>query len=451
MNNVDLTVIHMLWIERRIGCKWAYRATYCVHVLKLRRSVSTRGLNARGRNCGFIDIMNRYGKVRGNISVHDKVPRSRRARLRYVAVLPVLFILGWFLGSSVQRSINDGKSLRESISSYSGASFDEAGMDWRSCTGHAGCCIVHGPSEWKQHRISDVRMGWKYWHLATYRSDDIVSSFPNTGVLWDEKKSRAIIRDMAILSGVSKPPAIFIDVGANIGWFSFIAANYGYTVFAFEPFKENLARFNHSLCLGHPKARKRITVFPFALGSRDGTCEQWSTPSNHGNAITVCESSETSRVKKWLDISGHDFLGNIQMRKLDDVEIEMRKADVWKREQRKLDAVGTLVDPYHGGKMVIPEGATVVMKIDTEGFEAAVIMGAKKFFESAITKPKVIYSEFCRLHIQKAGLSMGMNREEALKLPDAYLEDMKSMGYVFDPPSDKLDAIQDIVFRLRPT
>lgn len=375
--------------------------------------------------------MNRYGKVREDLVGDDKLLRTRRTRLGYVAVLPVMFILGFFVGSSVQRSIYGGKSLRETISSASSSSSyqrpstsDDADLDWTSCSGHGGCCIVHGPSDWKEHKISDVRIGKKTWHLATHASDDIVSNFVNSGTVWDQKKVALLIKDLRILSASGSKPAVFVDVGANIGWFSFIAANYGYKVLAFEPFRENLARFNHSLCLNDDEVRKRVTLFPFALGTRDGiTCEQWATPTNHGNAITVCDSDESLRVKKMLDISGHDYLGRIQMRRLDEI----------------------MGDDYLG----IAAGESVVMKIDTEGFEAAVIMGARKFFGNAGTKPKVVYSEFCRQFISKAGLSMGMNREEAMKLPDTYLNDMKTLGYTVDPvPLNKSSAIQDLVFRL---
>lgn len=341
-----------------------------------------------------------------------KLLRSQRTRLAYFAVLSVIIVLGLFARWSIRRSANDMESLREKMPSISSSkSLSRAYLDSKTCA----------RSEWKQHKITDVRMGKKAWRLAIYASGDIVSNVAITGTIWDQGKSVDMLRDLRKFSTASKKPAVFVDVGANIGWFSFMAANYGYKVLAFEPFQENVARLKHSLCVNDLALRKRIKIFPFALGAREVMCGQWSESTNHGNAVTICESNESIRVKNHYEKLGYDFLGNIQVKRLDDVNKVME----------------------------IEQGENVVMKIDTERFEAAVIKGAKKFFMGAWTKPKVVYSEFCRKFIQNAGLSMGMNSADAMKLPDTYLSDMKSMGYGFENPSNNPDAVQDIVFRLR--
>lgn len=55
--------------------------------------------------------------------------------------------------------------------------------------------------------------------------------------------------------------AVLLDIGANIGIFSFVAAVLGYTVYSFEAMPRNVAALHQTLCW-NPGLRDTLTVSP---------------------------------------------------------------------------------------------------------------------------------------------------------------------------------------------
>jgi FkbM family methyltransferase len=51
-----------------------------------------------------------------------------------------------------------------------------------------------------------------------------------------------------------------LDIGANVGWHSVVAAALGFTVLAFEPMDRNVACIRRTLC-ENPDMRKRFMLF----------------------------------------------------------------------------------------------------------------------------------------------------------------------------------------------
>ena len=59
---------------------------------------------------------------------------------------------------------------------------------------------------------------------------------------------------------------MFVDIGANLGFYSLLFAHYGYDVLAIEPMRHNVRLINMSLCFS-PELRARVTVVNAALAS----------------------------------------------------------------------------------------------------------------------------------------------------------------------------------------
>lgn len=72
----------------------------------------------------------------------------------------------------------------------------------------------------------------------------------------------------ALVGGELGPGDIFVDIGANIGWFTLLAAARGATVHAFEPFSESLTRLARHVSLNRFSS---IQIHPIALGARNET------------------------------------------------------------------------------------------------------------------------------------------------------------------------------------
>jgi FkbM family methyltransferase len=81
-----------------------------------------------------------------------------------------------------------------------------------------------------------------------------------------------------------KPDSVFYDIGANIGYYSFIANTKISTgkIYAFEPVQENIEMFNTHLILNRSKiAHQNIVLLPYAISDR----EQDVSFSNNKNMI----------------------------------------------------------------------------------------------------------------------------------------------------------------------
>jgi FkbM family methyltransferase len=126
------------------------------------------------------------------------------------------------------------------------------------------------------------------------------------------------------------PGDIFIDVGANIGWLSCIAAQLikeNGKVLAFEAHPETIGLLNENI---HLNSFQNIEVFSVALGNKNGQTELFDAPEQNRGGASAVFSSEKVHV--------------VPTQKLDDI-ISVN---------------------------VVPK----IVKIDVEGFEPEVVEGA---------------------------------------------------------------------------
>jgi FkbM family methyltransferase len=84
----------------------------------------------------------------------------------------------------------------------------------------------------------------------------------------------------------------FYDVGANIGYYSFLFATAGYNVIAFEPEKSNNALFRASMCL-NTKISHRIKLYDYVISD---------VSSDNGTTTKDCKlvGRVNSRTRKYL-------------------------------------------------------------------------------------------------------------------------------------------------------
>ncbi len=283
------------------------------------------------------------------------------------------------------------------------------------CTGYdEACCLRIGPAEWRTHKVVNAKMiNGVEARVAVYPSHDIVSSEIASRHAWDREKTNLIHEALRTLG----TDATFLDVGANVGWFTLAMAYAGYRVYAIEPFVVNVGMLQHSLCIAPPEVRARVTVLPYGLAGADGgSCELWQDPNiNKGDTFVVC--SPNSEAARNLTRTKHRKLGTVNLITLD-----------------------TLVAD---GRVGLRKGSKVVLKMDTEGFEPHVIRGAPKFL--ADVHPSVVYSEYSENMIERVASSMGWSEEKAKALSKEFIDTMRNAGYRLTTPINP-EIINDITF-----
>lgn len=217
--------------------------------------------------------------------------------------------------------------------------------------------------EGPEYYIKNVNFIGKMFKLAIYKhtstQSDIVSNAIKTHGHWDDKTSNVVLNQMKTKGG------IFVDIGANIGWFSFLMAAAGYKVYAFEPFESNVKLMRLSLCL-NPSLSNHLTIYHTGLDIQSKSCEMWQQPHvNLGDTHSICNGEFTAEsIRQSFKQSGYQKVGVMTTKSFDDM--------------------------VSNGDFAL--NGRWVVKIDTEGYEANVFMGAKTILET--NPPDFIATEF---------------------------------------------------------
>jgi FkbM family methyltransferase len=146
--------------------------------------------------------------------------------------------------------------------------------------------------------------------------------------------------EMHFVLAVIEPKDTFIDVGANIGVFSLLAAskiNQG-KVYAFEPLALPLQRLQENSFLNN--FHSSIIPFNFVISEHNGMINFEEHPASEESAISLQEHSSSSKIQKYKTITLDNFI-----------------------KQKSLKAIKLL-------------------KIDVEGAELSVLKGATKALEN---------------------------------------------------------------------
>jgi FkbM family methyltransferase len=151
---------------------------------------------------------------------------------------------------------------------------------------------------------------------------------------------------------------VFIDVGANIGFYTCLARSLGKQVIAIEPLPRNLTHLYANLIDNN---WKDVEVFPVGLGDRPGLA-----------VLYGASSTGASLIRNWAGASNRF---------------------------RRAISVSTL-DILLGARFA---GMKLFIKIDVEGFEHPVLMGALKTL--AMTPQPTWIMEICLNEFHPSGLN----------------------------------------------
>lgn len=178
-------------------------------------------------------------------------------------------------------------------------------------------------------------------------SNDIVSENIFRYGLWESSIIQTTLR---LLKETSKKfgNISYLDIGANIGWFTTVIAKNGYNTIAFEPMNENIEILSNNLCDNN---LNNVTVFHSGLGIKEDICWLISADLNMGDGLVKCG---TKPEDPWIDNRGYVY------RIRNEIKIN-------------------LLDDYLNSIYINPPIG--VMKIDVEGYEENVFLGGLNFLK----------------------------------------------------------------------
>jgi FkbM family methyltransferase len=194
--------------------------------------------------------------------------------------------------------------------------------------------------------------------LAVYSGPDPVSNTICGSGSWEFASVHAM--------GIMEPGAdkTFVDIGANVGWFSVLFADAGYKVLAVEPMAANRDLLKASLCQ-NPDLAARVEIVPVALAQKPTkkgqTCDIYSCDCNLGDGLLVCDGEEARR---------KDIVDNPHFNHVFREKVGTRTLDEFMKD--------------HGSP------AIHAIKMDVEGYECKVLEGgADTFRKSSYTMAEV--------------------------------------------------------------
>ena len=234
--------------------------------------------------------------------------------------------------------------------------------------------------------------------MYVYKENDYISNSILKAGFWEKEISINFLKCLKYYSEkmkLSKHQVTVLDIGANLGWYSYLLGNAGYEIIAFEASHINDYILKKTFCLNQ---NVNVTLINKAIGLEEEKCILQHPSSNVGNAVILCGEN--------INIGG-------DMQYIEEIEFTRLSNYI----------------PYLSNKNL------ALIKIDVEGSEGKVV----KSGNDLITKYHIpfIYIEFTTDYLKMQGTE-----------PRELLEIFKNNGYsisTVDFTSKKYITIDKIV------
>ena len=157
-------------------------------------------------------------------------------------------------------------------------------------------------------------------------SEDIyISRSLTTDGIWEPKMTESLMEIFNEEENVT-----FIDIGANIGYFSLLAAAHGINVIAVEPVKKNLQKFHEAILIN--KFEKRIIPLQNVISDIQSLRAVLTISENNQGAARVLSNSELvdrgTVTETAVSILLDDLLGLINTLNVV-IKIDVGKTELW--------------------------------------------------------------------------------------------------------------------------
>ena len=194
-------------------------------------------------------------------------------------------------------------------------------------------------------KIAKVDFNSTNFSMYVYKTSDTVSRSIMYSHNWEANNTKKILKALEYYSKkkkLSKKDIYLIDIGANVGWYTYFLGKIGYNIMSFEASKINNYILYKNYCLNRDI---NVTIINKGLDVEDKKCKLKIVSYNIGDGMILCDN----RDKLILDFNGEIF---------DDIELtKLGKYIKFLSEKNlafiKLDVEGAEGTVFEGGKEII--------------------------------------------------------------------------------------------------
>ena len=197
-------------------------------------------------------------------------------------------------------------------------------------------------------RLAKVKFYNKEFNMYIYKKKDIISKFIIKTKKWESLETNNLLKALDYYSKkkcLSNDKIFILDIGANIGWYTFILSKYGYNIISFEPSKLNYYILRKNYCMNK---ESNIILINKGLYTEDKKCNLYNLKGNIGNGMIICDNNTNTNLLKNLIKNGE-----MELTKLSNYipfikkKLVLIKIDVEGSEGKVFEGGIELITKYH--------------------------------------------------------------------------------------------------------
>ena len=200
-----------------------------------------------------------------------------------------------------------------------------------------------------EKKIKKVQVNYldKKFDMYVYNKEDIVSSGIKITKSWEKDSTQKILnilKSYSSLKNIRNEDIYLLDIGSNIGWYTFFLGKYGYKILSFEPSNLNIYILRKNYCLNR---EVKITLIKKGLFTEEKNCDFFISKGNIGDGWIFCDNN--TNIPNHLIKSGETSITKLSnyIPFLSEKNLAFIKIDVEGSEGKAIESGIELISKYH--------------------------------------------------------------------------------------------------------
>ena len=195
-------------------------------------------------------------------------------------------------------------------------------------------------------KMVNIKFSNSNFDMFIYKSNDFLSNAISGSGSWETKETNNLLSLLDYYSrkkNIKRNDIYVLDIGANIGWYTFILGNKGYNIISFEPSTTNYYILNKNYCLNN---NTNIILINKGLDIEETNISIYHPLINIGNAISS-NDAHNSNIKNY--IKEEIILTKLEkyIPYLVNKNLALMKLDIEGSEGKAIESGKELITKYH--------------------------------------------------------------------------------------------------------